>query len=1116
MSWDSQARPPGQPGAGMMTGQRSGGPMQGHSGFAGPPMQGAPPSMPHQNMVGPPMQAGPPAAGHAAMPGQPGGPAGMQGHPGAGQGQHQQPPNMMPPSSPAGPRPMQGQMAGPPGAGSMAGPGAGRMAGPGAGQMAGPGAGQMAGPGAGQMAGPGAGQMGQMAGPRPGSAPSQQPPGGPMQSQPGFAGPPMQGVPPSMPHQNMAGPPMHAGPPAAGHAAMQGQPGGPNSAQGHPSMGPGPGQQQPPNMMPPSSHAGPPPMQGHPGAGQMAGPPGVGPGAGHMAGPPPMGGAVQMAGPGAGQMAGPGAGQMAGPGAGQMAGPGAGQMAGPGAGPAAPQQRISPESTPHPLAVWQADSDLYTGKTFYTNTPSMVPPLPMTSCHIVDQGNCSSRFMRSTLYNVPVAQEILHNCNIPLGLSIQPFAKVPQRENTIYVVNNGDTGPVRCRRCKGYINPHVSFVDGGRKFVCNLCNFANEVPDHYQCQLDQHGRRLDASERPELSYGSVEFLATTDYCKESKWPEPPAYIFLIEVTYQSVSSGLLNLLSRMLRLIFDELPKDTGEQKSKVRIGLATFDNTVHFYNLKASLAQPQMMVVADVNDVFLPLLDGFLVDVEESSSLIEAVLQELPNMYRETRETTSCLGPAVQAGLEALKAAGCAGKLFVFSSSMPKGDMPGMLKNREDRALFRTDKEKNLYAPQNPFYPDLGANCVKQGACIEMFNCSTASFVDIATMSSMVSATGGEIHLYPYFNIQTDGERLVKDLAHSVGRQTGFDAVMRVRCSSGLRATDFWGNLHMNNTTDVLLAGVDCDKAISVEVKYDDKLGEEGAQAYYQVALLYTSVGGQRRLRLHNLAVSCTKQLAEVYRCADMDTIMNMFLKKAVRKLQDTPYKSIRGHLLEQSIALLACYRKECSEPASGARLILPEALKLLPLYVCSLIKCEAVCAQSDSRIDDKAWLMHQVTCMPVTASVPYLYPTVMPVHTARPDDKGLPAPIRCYYEALQQEGIYLLENGFVLILWLGRFTHPAWVKDVFGVHSLAEIDTEKFGKLQVFDNPTSTRLRAIVAQLLARRSHCMKMVVVLQGSQKEALLRRHLCEDGGGEGTPSYMDLLCHIHKEIRNALA
>lgn len=31
-----------------------------------------------------------------------------------------------------------------------------------------------------------------------------------------------------------------------------------------------------------------------------------------------------------------------------------------------------------------------------------------------------------------------------------------------------------------------------------------------------------------------------------------------------------------------------------------------------------------------------------------------------------------------------------------------------------------------------------------------------------------------------------------------------------------------MNNTTDVELAAIDCDKAVTVEFKYDDKLSED------------------------------------------------------------------------------------------------------------------------------------------------------------------------------------------------------------------------------------------------------------------------------------------------------
>lgn len=54
---------------------------------------------------------------------------------------------------------------------------------------------------------------------------------------------------------------------------------------------------------------------------------------------------------------------------------------------------------------------------------------------------------------------------------------------------------------------------------------------------------------------------------------------------------------------------------------------------------------------------------------------------------------------------------------------------------------------------------------------------------------------------------------------------------SSGFRATDFFGAIHMNNTTDVEMAAIDCDKALTVEYKHDDTLSEETG-AFIQVCV--------------------------------------------------------------------------------------------------------------------------------------------------------------------------------------------------------------------------------------------------------------------------------------------
>lgn len=39
------------------------------------------------------------------------------------------------------------------------------------------------------------------------------------------------------------------------------------------------------------------------------------------------------------------------------------------------------------------------------------------------------------------------------------------------------------------------------------------VPPEYFCHLDHQGRRTDTLQRPELCFGSVEYVATKDYCK---------------------------------------------------------------------------------------------------------------------------------------------------------------------------------------------------------------------------------------------------------------------------------------------------------------------------------------------------------------------------------------------------------------------------------------------------------------------------------------------------------------------------------------------------------------------------------------------------------------------------
>ncbi|XP_051656818.1 protein transport protein Sec24C isoform X4 [Manacus candei] len=782
-------------------------------------------------------------------------------------------------------------------------------------------------------------------------------------------------------------------------------------------------------------------------------------------------------------------------------------------GPPPPPKRLDPDSIPSPIQVIEDDRSNRGSEPFVTGVRGQVPPLVTTNFLVKDQGNASPRYIRCTSYNIPCTSDMAKQSQVPLAAVIKPLATLPPEETLPYLVDHGESGPVRCNRCKAYMCPFMQFIEGGRRFQCCFCSCVTEVPPHYFQHLDHTGKRVDFYDRPELSLGSYEFLATVEYCKNNKFPSPPAFIFMIDVSYNAVKSGLVRLICEELKSLLDYLPREGNMEESAIRVGFVTYNKVLHFYNVKSSLAQPQMMVVSDVADMFVPLLDGFLVNVNESRTVITSLLDQIPEMFADTRETETVFAPVIQAGLEALKAAECAGKLFIFHTSLPIAEAPGKLKNRDDRKLINTDKEKTLFQPQTSFYNNLAKDCVAQGCCVDLFLFPN-QYLDVATLGVVPYQTGGSIYKYAYFQLETDQDRFLNDLRRDVQKEVGFDAVMRVRTSTGIRATDFFGAFYMSNTTDVEMAGLDCDKTITVEFKHDDKLSEDSG-ALLQCALLYTSCAGQRRLRIHNLSLNCCTQLADLYRNCETDTLINYLAKYAYRGVLSSPVKTVRDALINQCAQILACYRKNCASPSSAGQLILPECMKLLPVYLNCVLKSDVLQPGPEVTTDDRAYIRQLVTSMDVAETNVFFYPRLLPLTKADVDSDSLPAAIRNSEERLSKGDIYLLENGLNIFVWVGVSVQQGLIQNLFGVSSFGQI-SNTLSALPVLENPFSKKVRSIVDMLQGQRSRYMKLIIVKQEDKLEMLFKHFLVEDKSLSGGASYVDFLCHMHKEIRQLLS
>ncbi|KAJ2003211.1 COPII coat Sec23p-Sfb3p heterodimer component [Coemansia thaxteri] len=788
---------------------------------------------------------------------------------------------------------------------------------------------------------------------------------------------------------------------------------------------------------------------------------------------------------------------------------GAGQPANQQAGPYEPQKpRIDPNQMPSPITVHMHDQEIY-GAQPYSTAQRLNAPLACTNFTAIDDGNSNPRFMRMTMYNVPHTEELLKTSHLPLGMVVQPLADLASSEEPVKLIDFGDEGPIRCLRCKTYINPHMAFINGGKNFVCNMCRHENDVPDDYFCNLDMAGKRLDWQMRPELRNGTVEFVATKDFI--ARQPTPASFVFAIDVTWNAVQSGMVAYAAAALK---EALYSGPGLPPG-VRVGIITYDRCAHFYSLLPSLEQAQMMVVPDIQDMFVPINEGFVVDPVEARHIIEPLLDALPAMFANNRTAEPVLGAIVQAAHEALRGRG--GKLIAFQSALPTFG-PGSLKQRDDPKLHNTDKERTLYEPQDAFYRDWAIKLVEDGISCSLY-LFPAAYIDAATLSQLSTVTGGELYSYPGFEGGRDGRRLMADVRADVQRTYGGSAVLRIRTSDGLRVDEHYGNLYMRNHVDVELAGVTSDTAVGALLQYDGKLDEK-QDAYFQAALLYTTSDGQRRIRVHNMATPCTTLIGNMFRSSEVDTSMNLIAKMAAAEALTAPLKGIREKLTDRCVQVLTAYRRNCASGSSPGQLILPEAYKLSPLYNLALLKSPAIRGGADVPIDQRVFHMCLMRQYSVRKTMDHFYPSIAPLHNLA-ENEGvadeatgavvLPPLVRASYTLLDPAGAYLLVSGGSLMLWFGRQTPPSLLQAALGVSALEQIDV-KMHSVPELSTTLNQKIRAIAGALVPSRADFVNVQVVRQGmDQVEVQFASLLVEDRNNDNM-TYVDFVCAIHRQIQ----
>ncbi|CAK9176516.1 unnamed protein product [Ilex paraguariensis] len=121
-------------------------------------------------------------------------------------------------------------------------------------------------------------------------------------------------------------------------------------------------------------------------------------------------------------------------------------------------------------------------------------------------------------------------------------------------------------------------------------------------------------------------------------PMPAVFFFVIDVSMNAVQTGATAAACSAISQVIADLPEG-----QRTMVGIATFDSTIHFYNLKRALQQPLMLIVPDVHDVYTPLQTDVIVPLSECCQHLELLLENIPTMFQDNRTADSAFGAAVQ-----------------------------------------------------------------------------------------------------------------------------------------------------------------------------------------------------------------------------------------------------------------------------------------------------------------------------------------------------------------------------------------------------------------------------------------------------------------------------------------
>ena len=378
----------------------------------------------------------------------------------------------------------------------------------------------------------------------------------------------------------------------------------------------------------------------------------------------------------------------------------------------------------------------------------------------------------------------------------------------------------------------------------------------------------------------------------------------------------------------DRIPNQDGRTK----IGFIGVDSSLHFFSISKESSEPRMLVIGDLEDTFLPQPQDLLVNISECREGIESLLQKFNDMFQSTQASKCAMGSALKAAHKLISPVG--GKIVCLLNSLPNIGI-GKLSPRDDSKALGTNKELSLLQSQNNFYKSFAVECSKNQISVDMFLFS-GLYQDVASLSCLPRYTGGQTFYYPGWTAsrQEDVTKFANEFGNFLSAEVALEAVMRVRATTGLRMSAFYGNFFNRSSDLCAFPAFPRDQGYVIEVSIDETINRPFV--CLQAAVLHSTCHGERRIRVITLSIPTTSNMADIYASADQVAIATYFSNRAVERALSNGLDTAREFIYNKLVEILQTFKTTLLASNTGAStpLQISTNLRLLPLLCLALQK--------------------------------------------------------------------------------------------------------------------------------------------------------------------------------------